>query len=192
MDVQTIQEIPQQQKLENIFLVDIQCQRFGDTLYRGKYCLKNCSSLREHAKNVTDFEKERFLPLIKEGLKSHEDAKLCYICGKRISIKLSKSINYWKVRDYCHYTGKYKGAADSICNLKFNVPNEIPVISHNGSNYDYHFIIKELVKEFDGSLQYLWENTEKHKTLSVSVEKEFTKIDANKKCCKNFLQNKIY
>ena len=192
MDVQTIQKIPQQQKLETIFLVDIQCQKFGDTLYRGKDCLKDCTSLREHAKNVTDFEKKKCLPLIKEGLKSYEDAKVCYICGKRISIKLSKSINHRKVRDYCHYTGKYKGAAHSICNLKFNVPNEIPVISHNGSNCDYHFIFKELVNEFDGPLENLPENTEKYKTFSVSVEKEFTKIDGNKKCCNYFLQNKIY
>ena len=61
---------------------------------------------------------------------------------------LCKSINYWKVRDHCHYTGKYRGAAHSICNLKFKVPNEILVIFHSGSSYDYHFIIKELAKEF--------------------------------------------
>ena len=74
------------------------------------------------------------LPLTKEELKSHQDAKVWYICGKR---KISKSINYWKVRDHCHYTGKYRGAAHSICNLKFNVPNEIPVVFHDGLNYDY-------------------------------------------------------
>ena len=48
--------------------------------------------------------------------------------------KLPKIINYWKFRDYCHYTGKYRGAAHSICNLKYNVPNEIPVVFHNYSN----------------------------------------------------------
>ena len=88
------------------------------------------------------------LPLTKEELKSHQDAKACYICGKRILKKLSKSINYRKVRDHCHYTGKYRGAAHSTCNLKFNVPNEIPVVFYNVSNYDYHFIIKELANEF--------------------------------------------
>ena len=41
------------------------------------------------------------------------------------------------------------GAANSICNLKFNVSNKIPVVFHNGSNYDYHFIIKELANEFE-------------------------------------------
>ena len=50
--------------------------------------------------------------------------------------------NYRKVSDDCHYTGKYRGAAHSICNLKFRVPNEITVVFDNGSNYDYHFIIK--------------------------------------------------
>ena len=91
--------------------------------------------------------------------------------------KLSKSINYRKVRDHCPYTGKYRGAAHSICNLKFHVPNEIPVIFHNGSNYDYHFIIKELANEFEGKFECLEENTENYKTFSVSTEKEVTIID---------------
>ena len=56
--------------------------------------------------------------------------------------KFSKSKNYRKVRDHCHYTGKYEGAAHNISNLKFNVPNEIPVAFHNSSNYDFHFIMK--------------------------------------------------
>ena len=44
-------------------------------------------------------------PLTKEEVKSHQDANVCYICGKQILKKLSKSINYWKNRDDCHYTG---------------------------------------------------------------------------------------
>ena len=47
---------------------------------------------------------------------------------------------YQKVKDCCHYTGKWRGAAHSICNLKFYVSNEIPVVFHNGTNYDYHFL----------------------------------------------------
>ena len=54
--------------------------------------------------------------------------EVCYFCGKRILKKLSKSINFWKVRDNCHYAGKYRIAAHNICNLKFNMPNEIPVV----------------------------------------------------------------
>ena len=52
---------------------------------------------------------------------------------------------YHKVRDHCHSTGKYRGAAHSICNLRYKTPKEIPVVFHNSSTYDYHFIIEELV-----------------------------------------------
>ena len=65
------------------------------TLYHGKNCMKKlCTSLREHAKNITDFEKKKMLLLAKEELKSRQVAKVCYICGKGILEKLSESINY--------------------------------------------------------------------------------------------------
>ena len=78
---------------------------------------KFCTSLREHVKNINDFEKKKILPLTKEELKSHQNVKVCCICGK---IMLEKAL----------YTGKCRGAAHSICNLKFNVPNEISVVFH--------------------------------------------------------------
>ena len=81
-----------------------------------------------------------------------------------------------EVRDHCHYTGKYRGAAHNICNLKLNVPNEILVVFHNGSSYDYHFIIKELTNEFERESEYLGENTEKYKKFAVTIEKEVPKI----------------
>ena len=56
------------------------------------------------------------LPLTKEELKSYQDAKVCYICGKRILKTFTKAKNYRKVRDHCHYTGKHRGATYSICN----------------------------------------------------------------------------
>ena len=77
-----------------------------------------------------------------------------------------------KVRDHCHYAGKYRGAAHNICNLRYKVPKEIPVVFHNGSTYDYHFIIKELVKEFEGNFECLGENTEKYITFSVPLKKK--------------------
>ena len=95
-------------------------------------------------------------PLTKEELKSHQDAQVCYICGKKILKKLSKSINYQKVRNHCHYTGKYRGVAHSICNLKSNVLNYISVVFHNGSNYNYHFIVKELANESEGKSECFW------------------------------------
>ena len=46
-------------------------------------------------------------------------------------------MHYQKVRDHCHYKIIYRGAVHSNCNSKFNVPNEIPVVFHSVSNYDY-------------------------------------------------------
>ena len=48
----------------------------------------------------------------------------------------------YKVRDHCHYTGKFRGAGHNICNLRYKIPREMPVVFHYGSAYDYHFIIK--------------------------------------------------
>ena len=96
---------------------------------------------------------------------------------KKIPKGLLMIQNYRKVRDHCHYTGRYKGAAHSICNLKFNAPNEVPVVFHNDSNYDYQFIIKELANEFEGKFECLGENTEKYKTYSVPIEKEVSNTD---------------
>ena len=59
---------------------------------------------------------------------------------------------YYKVSTDCHYTGKYKGAAHNVCNLRYQTLNEIPVIFHNDSKYDYHFIINELEEKFKENL----------------------------------------
>ena len=75
-----------------------------------------------------------------------------------VMIKIKKQK---KVRDHCHHTGKFRGAAHSECSLRYKVPKEIPVIFHNGSTYDYHFIIKQSAEEFEGEFKWLGENTEK-------------------------------
>ena len=72
---------------------------------------------------------------------------------------------------------KYRGAAHSTCNLKFNVASEVPVVFRNGSNYDYHFIIKELANEFKEKFECFERNTEKHKNVPVPIEKEVINID---------------
>ena len=54
-----------------------------------------------------------------------------------------------KVRDDCHYTGEYRGTTHSICNLKYSVPKNFFIAFNNGSNYTYHFTVKELADEFE-------------------------------------------
>ena len=70
------------------------------------------------------------------------------------------------------YRGKVRGAAHSECNLRYKVPKDIPVVFHNGSAYDYHFIIKQLAEEFEGEFKCLGENTEKYITFPVPLKKE--------------------
>ena len=80
--------------------------------------------------------------LTNQQQESYENGKICYICKKNFENKYVEDKKYCKVRDHCHYTWKYSGAAYSICNLKYSIPKKIPIISHKWSNYDYHFIIK--------------------------------------------------
>ena len=55
--------------------------------------------------------------------------------------------------------------------------NEIPVVFHNGWNYDYHFIVKELTNEFKGQFKCRGENAEKYTTFSFPIEKETRKLE---------------
>ena len=65
----------------------------------------------------------------------------------------------------------------SICNLKYSLPKNIHVAFHNGSDYDYQFIIKELPKEFEKQFTCLGERTDKYITFTVPIEKEVTRVD---------------
>ena len=58
---------------------------------------------------------------------------------------------------------------------------KIAIAFHNGSNFDYHFIIKELAEEFKKQITCLGENTEKYLTFTVPLENRVTKIDKNEK-----------
>ena len=147
-------------------------------LYCGEDSMKKfCTSLREHVINVINFENKKMFPLTKKELKSHQDATVCYIYGRSFLKQFAKNKTYQNVRDHFHFTGKYRGTAHSICNLIFNVPNEIPVVFHNWSNYDYDLIIKELANEFKGQFECLGENTGKYKSFFVSIEEEVIKVD---------------
>ena len=115
------------------------------------------------------------IPLTNEEIKSYEKQKVCYICEKKFCYDIKKKSEYelyHKIRYHCHYTGKFKTAAHNICNLRYNVSKKIPIVFHNGSTFDYHFIIKKLEEEFKGECECLGENTEKYITFSVLLKKE--------------------
>ena len=105
--------------------------------------------------------------------KSYENQKVCHICKKEFCFdenEKNKFKLYQKVRDHCHYTGKFRGAAHSICNLRYKVPKDIPVVIHN-ARYDTRFIIRQLAEEFGGQFECIGENTEKYITFSVPIKK---------------------
>ena len=146
--------------------------------HRGKNCIKNfCLDLREHAPKIINYEKKEMIPLTKKKKKKSIISKTFHICTKRFSND-DNNKKYHKVKDHCHYNGKYRGAAHDICNLRYKIPKEIPVF-HNGSTYGYHFIIKELAEEFQWEFESLGENTEKYITFSVPMKKETTNKDKN-------------
>ena len=62
--------------------------------------------------------------------------------------------------------------AHSTCNLNCKIPKKIPVKIHNGSKYDYHFIIKELAEGIKVEFECLGENTEKYSSFSVPIKEE--------------------
>ena len=119
---------------------------------RGKHCMKKFfESLRAHAIKIIDFKKKKN-EIINKQQESNDNAKICYICKVAFEEKYIKDKKYYKVRDHCHYTGEYGGAAHSICNLKYSIPKETAILFHNRSNYNYHFIMKESAKEFEGQI----------------------------------------
>ena len=104
---------------------------------------------------------------------------MCYICKEKFENKYLNYKRYCKVRDHCYYTGEYRSVAHSICNLKCSVPKKISRVFHKGSNYDYHFIIKQLAEEFKKQFTCLGENIEEYISFTVPIEKEVKRIDKN-------------
>ena len=100
---------------------------------------------------IINYEKKEMIPLTYEENKSYKKEKVCYICKKGFSTD-DNNKKYHKIKDHCYYTGKYRQAAHDICNLRYKAPKEIPLIFHNGSTYDYHFILNELAE----SLKVNW------------------------------------
>ena len=121
--------------------------------------------------------------LKKEQQESHEKTKICYICKKLFKHNFINDKTYRKVKDHCSYNGKYIGAAHSICNLKYSISQEISLIFHNGLKYNYHFIIKELPKEFEEEFNLIFQDKilRKCKTFPVPITKGVKNIGRNGK-----------
>ena len=144
------------------------------TYYRGKDCIKSlCDDLKEQLTRITNYEMKPMDLLTEEEKESYKNQELCHICDKEFCTDNNNDEykKMRKVRDHCHYTGKYRGAQHSKCNLNYKIVKDIPVLFHNVSVYDYNFIIKYLLGEFEGNFECLGENTEKYISFIVLFKK---------------------
>ena len=151
------------------------------TYYRGDNAVsKFCKEIRAIAYKKISFSKSKMVEYTLIEQKQHENATYCHICEK----VFGDNKKHRKVRDHDHYTGKYRGAAYSICNLRYSTQKDIPVLFHNGSNYDFNLIITELAEEFKSELRCIPVNTNKYMSLSIPIKK---KVYANSKNTKKKL-----
>ena len=89
-------------------------------------------------------------------------ATKCWICQKEFEE------NKKKVRDHCHFTGKFRGSAHNSCNLRYRKPWFTPVIFHNLQNYDAHLFVKNLGKT-EGDIRCIPNNEEKYISFTKKI-----------------------
>ena len=116
--------------------------------------------LEEDVKEIAKLGNKKMV-ITKEEEEQFNKASDCWICGKKLNIQD-------RVRDHCHYTGRYRGAAHNICNLKYSKPNNISVFFHNLANYDSHLFIKRLGIT-EGNIDCIPNNEEKYISFSKTI-----------------------
>ena len=99
------------------------------------------------------------LNMTEENERDFQAATICHICGEHLEED--------KVKDHCHVTGKYRGAAHNQCNLKYRIPRFIPVVFHNLKGYDSHLIMQHL-GELDAEVTCIPNNMEKYISFTVA------------------------
>lgn len=90
-----------------------------------------------------------------------QESEMCHICEEELLQD--------RVRDHCHITGEYLGAAHALCNFARVERKHIPLFCHNLTGYDGHFLMQHLgevegIKKL-GALPY---NTEKFRTIEIN------------------------
>ena len=119
--------------------------------------------LKEVTKGIYNdfYRRPKHLRLTPTEQKSFEKAVNCHICNKELREDT--------VRDHCHFTGQYRGAAHNSCNLKCRKPLILPVIFHNLQGYDAHLFIKQLAR-LEGDLNCIPSTEEKYISFSKSIK----------------------
>ena len=136
-------------------------------MYLGKDCVeKFVEYIEEEVKRLYEtFPRQPMTRLTDVQKREHEAAEKCHICLKEFNDPRNR-----KLKDHCHYTDLYRGAAHNNCNLKYRIPGHIPTVSHNLSGYDAHLFIKELGRRFNkNDIGVIAENKEKYISFNVKI-----------------------
>ena len=117
--------------------------------------------LEEDVKDIANIEEKEII-FTEEDKKQFNKASDCWICGEELGND--------RVRDHCHYTGRYRGPAHNSCNLKYRKPKSISVFFHNLSGYDSHLFIKKLGSpDKKENLKCIPNNEEKYITFTKTI-----------------------
>ena len=117
--------------------------------------------LEEDVKIIAELGNEK-MKITAEEEEQFKQASNCWICGNLLNIQD-------RVRDHCHYTGRYRGAAHNLCNLKYSKPNNISVFFHNLTGYDSHLFIKKLNTTM-GAIDCIPNNEENYISFSKTIK----------------------
>ncbi|KAL0850902.1 hypothetical protein ABMA28_006811 [Loxostege sticticalis] len=163
---------PRQRHIPAAFAYYIVCSFDGSlnrfVQYRGRDCVdKFLTKLYNDIKKIYEvLNTEVKMKFNDRDAKDFASAHVCHICNKPLIFD--------KVRDHCHLTGRYRGAAHQYCNLRYSVPKLVPVFFHNLAGYDCHLFIKELA-ESSGPVKVIPRNKENYvsftKFLQLNNEK---------------------
>ena len=120
------------------------------------------SWLEEDVKAIANIKPKEMI-FTEKDRKEFNKASDCWICGEALGND--------RVRDHCHYTGRYRGPAHNSCNLKYRKPNFIPVVFHNLSGYDSHLFIKKLGSSDEKeNIDCIPNNEEKYISFSKTIK----------------------
>ena len=117
--------------------------------------------LEEDVKDIANIEPKEMI-FTEEDTKHFNNASDCWICGEELGND--------RVRDHCHFTGRYRGPAHNKCNLKYRKPKNISVFFHNLSGYDSHLFIKKLgTPNKNENIDCIPNNEEKYISFSKTI-----------------------
>ena len=125
---------------------------------------KFVEKLEQEIKSIYKDHPQKYMTFTKKDDANYKKSNSCWICEKAFTDEKD-----YKVRDHCHYTGKYRGAAHNSCNIKFRRPKFTPVIFHNLAGYDTHLFIKNLGVS-KGNIDCIPNNEEKYISFTKHVE----------------------